>query len=91
MVCPVAQFKSDAVGLVGPGKTVRALEAVVLVAVELVVVLLVSRARRPEPGSRWSARSGARTNDLDAGEERRRGQGRGRLARCPFGWRDALR
>jgi len=25
----------------------------------------------PESGSRWSARSGARTNDLDAGEDRR--------------------
>jgi hypothetical protein len=25
----------------------------------------------PEPGSRWSARSEARTNDLDAGEDRR--------------------
>lgn len=35
-------------------------------------VLLVAGRAEPEPGSRWSARSGARTYDLDAGEERRR-------------------
>ena len=39
---------------------------------ELVGVLLVAGRVGAEPGSGWSARSGARTNDLDAGEHRRR-------------------
>jgi len=38
----------------------------------LIIVLLVAGRVEAEPGSRWSARSGARTNDLDAGEHRRR-------------------
>ena len=48
-------------------------------------------ARRPEPGSRWSARSGARTNDLDAGEDRRRVREEDGSAGGPFGGGDALR
>ena len=47
----------------------------VLVVAVLGVVLLVAGRVEPEPGSRWSARSGARTNDLDAGEDRRRVKG----------------
>ena len=43
----------------------------VLLVSELVVVLVVAGRVGPEPGSGWSARSGARTNDLDAGEDRR--------------------
>ena len=33
---------------------------------------LIAALTAPEPGSRWSARSVARKNDLDAGEERSR-------------------
>src|SRR5205823_5926929 len=36
------------------------------------VVLAAAVVAGPEPASRWSARSAARTYDLDAGEDRRR-------------------
>jgi hypothetical protein len=44
---------------------------VLLLVGELVAVLLVAGRVGAEPGSGWSAQSGARTNDLDAGEDRR--------------------
>ena len=42
-----------------------------MVEVELAGLVVAGRVEA-EPGSRWSARSGARTNDLDASEHRRR-------------------
>jgi len=57
----------------------------------LVAVLLVCERVGPEPGSRWSARSGARTNDLDAGEDCRRvKEGDGSLEVLSAGGRVAL-
>jgi hypothetical protein len=57
----------------------------------VVVVLVVAGRVEAEPGSRWSARSGARTNDLDAGEHRRRlKEEGGSLEVLPVGGRVAL-
>ena len=55
----------------GPVK--RCSEAIPWIAREEAVFLVVAGdARRPQPGSWWSARSQARTNELDVGEDRRR-------------------